>query len=108
MVEAGRSSGALVRPGLRTVASLAALVGQPANAGFLDSRGMVLLRLGRYAEAVASYDAALRRDPDTTDSLYGRGLAERHLGLKEKSVVDIRAAVALNAQVSDTFSMYGL
>jgi len=85
-----------------------ALVGQPANAGFLDSRGMVLLRLGRYAEAVASYDAALRRDPDTTDSLYGRGLAERHLGLKEKSVVDIRAAVALNGQVSDTFSMYGL
>lgn len=85
-----------------------ALAGQPAAAAFLDSRGMALLRLGRYAEAVASYDAALKQDPDSADSLYGRGLAERHLGLKEKSAVDIRAAAALNAQVSDKFSMYGL
>jgi Zn-dependent protease with chaperone function/lipoprotein NlpI len=85
-----------------------ALAGQPASAGFLDSRGMALLRLGRYADAVESYDAALRQDPDTVDSLYGRGLAERRLGLKEKSVVDIRAAVELNAHVSDSFSMYGL
>lgn len=85
-----------------------ALAGQPASPAFLDSRGMALLRLGRYAEAVASYDAALRQDPDAADSLYGCGLAKRHLGLKEQSVADIRAARALNAQVSDTFSMYGL
>jgi tetratricopeptide (TPR) repeat protein len=53
-----------------------ALRREPNDANMLDSRGFVYLRLGRLAEAVAEYDAALKINPDEAQSLFGRGIAK--------------------------------
>ena len=57
----------------------AALAIEPKSAATLDSRAFVLMRLGRYDEAVRVYDAALALRPRQADSLYGRGLSKLRL-----------------------------
>ena len=52
----------------------------PNDAGSLDSRGFLYLRLGRLDEAIADYDAALKINPRLAGSSYGRGLAKRKKG----------------------------
>ena len=52
----------------------------PAHATTLDSKGFVLFRLGRFQEALAVYDAALKLDPKMAPSLYMRGQTRRKLG----------------------------
>ena len=47
-------------------------------ANFFDSRGLVELRMGQYDQSIADYDAALKLNPRSAWSLYGRGLARRH------------------------------
>ena len=68
----------------------------------------MLLRLGRYDESVAAYDASLRSHPTLADSLYGRGLAKRARGEVDAADVDIRAAIAADPLVADRFATYGL
>jgi TonB family protein len=86
----------------------AALAQAPDDGASLDSRGFVLLRLGRYDESVAAYDASLRSHPTLADSLYGRGLAKRARGEVDAADVDIRAAIAADPLVADRFATYGL
>ena len=47
----------------------------PTNKNTYDSRGFTYLKLGRFAQAIADYDAALARSPRDPGSLYSRGLA---------------------------------
>src|SRR5690348_3089826 len=54
-------------------------------AAYLDSLGMVYLRMGDYAEAIEAYRQALGKSPRTAWSHYGLGLAELHRD--RKSVV---------------------
>src|SRR5205823_6178100 len=54
---------------------------QPHTAAFLDSRGLVRLRMGDWDRAVAAYDEAVKLEPRRAWSLYGRGVAKRHKGL---------------------------
>jgi tetratricopeptide (TPR) repeat protein/transglutaminase-like putative cysteine protease len=86
----------------------AALAKQPDLVAALDSRGFVLMRLGRYDQAIASYDAALKRDPLEADSLYGRGICELRSGRKSRGRADIRAATSLSYAVADEFAHYGV
>ena len=58
----------------------------------LDSRGFVLLRMGKYDEAIADYDAALQIEPNKVASLYGRGMAKRRKGDYAGGNIDIAAA----------------
>jgi len=51
----------------------------PDDPNTLDGRGFVLIRLGRFAEAIADYDAALRQEPRLPGSLYLRGVAKLRL-----------------------------
>lgn len=76
----------------------------PGSPDVLDSRGFVYLRLGRYEEAIADYDAAiaLSRDPPPT-SLYGRGLAEQKSGQKLSGEADIAAAESLKPGIGKIF-----
>jgi tetratricopeptide (TPR) repeat protein len=80
----------------------------PYNSPARDSRGFVLLRLGRNDEAIASYDAALKIWPLSAASLYGRGLAKRHQGKLDQANTDIRAALLRDAHVAETFAEFGL
>jgi tetratricopeptide (TPR) repeat protein/transglutaminase-like putative cysteine protease len=76
----------------------------------LDSRGFVLLRLGRYADSVAAYDAAIKAgDPYSVgESLYGRGIAERRKGDIAAADVDLRNALRLDARLTEIFTSYGV
>lgn len=84
----------------------AALALQPDSAGILDSRALVLLHLGRPADALALYDRALALEPRQAASLYGRGLAKQALGRVDEARADKAAAVRLSARVAEEFETY--
>jgi len=66
---------------------------------FLDSRGLVQLRMGSYDKAIADYDAVLKIQPKNPWALYGRGLAKLHKGAKSDGEADIAAAKASGPRV---------
>lgn len=76
----------------------------PKSAAFLDSRGLVYLRLGEFARSIRSYDAALRLKPHLATSLYGRSLDERREGKKALARTDRTAAVKANPKVARIFA----
>ena len=86
----------------------AALTKEPEVAGFIDSRALVYLRLGRIDEAIADYDRALAKAPTMTSSLFGRALAWARKGDKTRSAADAAAAQRNDAKVIERFKGYGL
>ncbi len=86
----------------------AAVKAVPGNASYLDSRGLVALRLGDLDAAIADYDAALAINARSVWSLYGRGLAERRKGLTDKADQDMAAALAIEPGVAARAKRYGL
>jgi tetratricopeptide (TPR) repeat protein len=69
-----------------------ALETDPRNERASVSRGLILLKMGRWAEAERAFAALLLNDPANPDALYGRGLARQHLGQAESAAEDIAAA----------------
>jgi TonB family protein len=86
----------------------AAIAKDPLEAMYLDSRGFVLLRLGRYGEALDSYNEALKSAPTEFNSLYGRAIAEQRQHDTQRADADVAAALALDARVAESFSAYGV
>ena len=86
----------------------AALGMSPNASDYHDSHGFVMLRLGRYYAAIASYDAALRLSPILSASLYGRGLAKQSLGKVSEANADIHSALMCDAQIASRFAGYGI
>lgn len=86
----------------------AALAKAPDQAAYLDSRGLVLLRLGRLDEAIASYDAALAKAPGIAASLFGRAVAWARKGDRTKSDADLAAALKADDKVQAEFKGYGV
>jgi len=80
----------------------------PTDAAALDSQGFVLMRLGRYADAIASYDSALKIKPLSPGSLYGRGICELRAGKKARGRADLNEATVLSYTVADQFAHYGV
>jgi len=85
----------------------AAVAREPEEAAFQDSHGFVLLRLGRYDESIASYDAALKFG-ERSMSLYGRGMARHLKGDAAGGDEDMRAALREDAHVATAYANYGL
>jgi tetratricopeptide (TPR) repeat protein len=85
-----------------------AIAQRPDVPAYLDSRGFVLLRLGRLKESIAAYDAALKLQGDFSSSLYCRGIAKRRLGDTAGGDADIQAALLLNPKVADHFADFGV
>lgn len=85
-----------------------AIAGAAQNAAFLDSRGWVLLRLGRDAGALADFDRALALRPGIAWSLYGRGLAKTRLGDAAGGDADLAAARQVQADVDARIARAGL
>lgn len=86
-------------------AALAKTPGQPA---FLDSRGLVLLRLGRLDDAIATYNAALAASPGLANSLYGRAIAWDRKGEPEKAAQDRKAALRITPDIAKKYKDMGL
>lgn len=80
----------------------------PDTPAYLDSRGFVLLKLGRYDESLAAYGAALALLPKLGASLYGRGLAtNRRCGCQDGDA-DLRAAELASPGTVRLFKLAGL
>lgn len=84
----------------------AALARNPDNVAALDSRAFTLLRLQRYPESIAAYDAVVKLDSDNAHFLYGRGIARRRASQAEAADADISAALARNPAVADEYESY--
>jgi tetratricopeptide (TPR) repeat protein/predicted aspartyl protease len=78
------------------------------GAGTRDSRGLVLLRLGRFEEAIAQYNTALRLQPKVAWSLYGRGVAKLKTGRIAEGKADLEAAVALQPDIGEEAKGFGV
>ena len=101
---------ALQNVALKTALSFcdASLALAPDVSATFDSKGNVLLRLKRYKESIAAYNAALNRQADMASSLYGRGIAKRRAGDVKAGDADIRAARALDPDQAGLFARTGL
>lgn len=80
----------------------------PDMPAYIDSLGFVLLRLGRYNEAIAAYDKALKISPNLPASLYCRGIAKRRKGDTDAGNADIDAALAASLTIKEAFDKYGV
>jgi tetratricopeptide (TPR) repeat protein len=81
---------------------------RPDDSNTLDSRGLVYLHLGRYADAFADYDAALAADENYAHALYGRGVAALGLGRAEEGQADVAKAAAMQPNIADFYAGYGV
>jgi tetratricopeptide (TPR) repeat protein len=86
----------------------AALRLDPGNPSWLDSRGLVELRMGVFDKSIADYEDALRLRPTEAWSLYGRGLAELRKGLTAPGQADLKAATALRPRLPEEARAIGL
>jgi tetratricopeptide (TPR) repeat protein/predicted aspartyl protease len=86
----------------------AAVKARRTAATFLDSRGLVHLRMGALDKAIADYDASLKLNPRAAWSLYGRGLARLRKGQASPGQADLAAAAAVYPQIQDEAAKYRL
>lgn len=63
--------------------------------------GEAALQAGRYAEATASFNAALADDPDRPEALFGLGLAQYRLGEFDAAVASLGRAVLVAPDRAD-------
>lgn len=78
------------------------------NSSFMDSRGLILLRLGRLDEAIRQYDAALKLQPKQAWSLYGRGLAKLRNGDAAGGRADMAEAAGISPDLPNRVTRLGL
>ena len=68
---------------------------QPNHVPALNLLGVVLGRLGRSAEAVASYDRALASAPDSAEAWYGRGMTLLAIGRPQDAIASFDRVLAV-------------
>ncbi|HUW54784.1 MAG TPA: aspartyl protease family protein [Rhodanobacter sp.] len=75
---------------------------------YLDSLGMVQLRLGHYPESIKAYEQAVAQKPRVAWSRYGLGLAKIRNGQTAAGNADLVAARALDPEIEARAAKYGL
>jgi tetratricopeptide (TPR) repeat protein len=80
---------------------------EPNSRSTLNARGILRLKTGDNAGAIADFTAALAFRPKDASSLYGRGLAKQHTG-DATATDDIAAATALDDAIVKTYRDYGI
>jgi tetratricopeptide (TPR) repeat protein len=81
---------------------------EPESAQYLDSRGLVYLRLGELEKALEDYNTALRINPKIAWSLYGRGIIRLRKGETEAGNADIAAAKVIHPSIVTDAKRYGI
>jgi tetratricopeptide (TPR) repeat protein len=79
----------------------------PDIGGYEDSLGMVLLRLGKFDDALSAYNAAIAKRVGAT-SLMGRAMVYTRKGDRARANADAAAARKLDAQIDVIFAGFGL
>jgi len=85
-----------------------AIAADKRNAAYLNVRGLVQLRLGRYDRALADFDRSLAVRPDVAWALYGRGLAKTRAGDAAQGEADLAAARKAQADIDAKVARAGL
>jgi tetratricopeptide (TPR) repeat protein/predicted aspartyl protease len=80
----------------------------PEFARILDSRALVLLRLGDYEKSIADYDASLKINPKNPWGWYGRGIDELRQHKASEGQADLARAAGIWPQVGDEFARRGI
>lgn len=80
---------------------------RPDTAGYIDSLGMVLLRLGKLDESIAAYTQAIGKSRNAA-SLLGRAFAYARKGDMAHANADRAEALRLDGDVEARFDEYGL
>jgi tetratricopeptide (TPR) repeat protein/predicted aspartyl protease len=78
------------------------------NAGILETRALVRLRLGDYDKAIDDYAAALKINPQSAAALYGRGIAKIRKKKNAEGEADIAAAEKIAPKISEQFKALGI
>ena len=78
------------------------------RAAYLDSLGMVYLRLGNDADSIKAYQQALAQSPNEAWSHYGLGLAELHSGQTAAGNAELATARALDKGIDARAARFGL
>ncbi len=78
------------------------------NPAYLDSLGLVELRLGHYPESIKAYEQAMAKNPTSAWTRYGLGLAKIRGGQTEAGKADLVAARTLDPQIEARATKYGL
>lgn len=78
------------------------------RAAYLDSLGMVYLRMGNDAESIKAYRQALAQSPHTAWSHYGLGLAELRSGQTEAGNAELATARSLDKDIAAHAARLGL
>jgi tetratricopeptide (TPR) repeat protein len=81
---------------------------EPGAPHILDSRGTVLLRMGRTDEAIADFDKALAQMPGLAATHYARAIAWSRKGDNAKARADQQAALRIDPWSVERFAAYGL
>jgi tetratricopeptide (TPR) repeat protein len=81
---------------------------RPNTAHFLDSRGLVRLRLGDFDRAIADYDVVIKEQPKNAWAFYGRGVAKLRKGNAAEGRADIETATGLQPHIADDAKHFGL
>jgi tetratricopeptide (TPR) repeat protein len=84
-----------------------ALQMRPDTGPFLDSLGMVLLKLGKTDEALDAYNKAIAKNVGA-DSLMGRAFVYLHKGERASAETDAAAARKVSPNIDEVFANYGL
>jgi tetratricopeptide (TPR) repeat protein len=85
-----------------------AVKSSPFFASTINSRALVMLRLGRYDKSIADFDASLKIDAKDAFSLYGRGVAENRVNQASAAEADMKKARDLSPIIADKFAKSGL
>lgn len=79
-----------------------------ANPAYLDSLGLIELRLGQYAESIKAYEQALALRPHSGWARYGLGLAKIRSGQTDAGRADLVAARAIDSHIDEQAAKFGL
>ena len=85
-----------------------ALKARPVAAHIIDSKGLVLYQLGRYQNALDTYNESLKLAPEQAASLFMRGHTKTKLGDAVGGGADIAAAKAANPNIAAEFLAAGI
>jgi tetratricopeptide (TPR) repeat protein len=77
-------------------------------AKILDSRALVLLRMGDYEKSIADYNASLKINPKSPWGWYGRGIDELRQHKGSEGQADLARAAGIWPQIADEFSRRGI
>lgn len=81
---------------------------RPGDLAFVDSRGLVELRMGNLDKALQDYDAVLAKEPRMAWSLYGRGIIRQRRGDAAGAKADFEAAAAAAPRLADRANALGI